>query len=144
MVRLFDYNLFCYLDDLIIVKNIYHCWKRYSKSETKLGLAINLKTSDFYKSRLRYPGFIIDEKGLRIDPAKIKAISNISRPKRTKEIKGFLGLAGCYKRFIMKKISTIVVPLHKITDTHKGVSNFLWSPEIEEAIIICESVIISK
>lgn len=134
----FDNNLFCYLDDLIIISDTFEkhllLLEKVFQQLKSAGLTINLKKSEFCKSRLRYLGFIIDEEGLRTDPAKVEAMSNFPRPKNAKEVKGFLGLAGYYRRFI-KDFSTIASPLHKITGTRKGVSNFVWSTQTEEAFI---------
>lgn len=140
----FDKKLFCYIDDLIIIDETFEeHLATLSKVHLRLqeaGLTINLKKSEFCKSRLRYLGFIIDDKGLRTDPAKVEAMSNFPRPKNAKEVKGFIGLAGYYRRFI-KDFSSIAAPLNKITGTRKGVSKFSWSPEQEEAFVTLKTAL---
>lgn len=139
-----DNNLFCYLDDLIIVSDTFEkhiaMLEKVFQQLRYAGLTINLKKSEFCKSRLRYLGFIVDEKGLRTDPNKVEAMTNFPKPKNAKEVKGFLGLTGYYRRFI-KDFSTIAAPLNKITGTRKGVSNFAWSTEAENAFNTLKSAL---
>ncbi|GKE36301.1 putative reverse transcriptase domain-containing protein, partial [Tanacetum coccineum] len=57
-------------------------------------------------------------KGIYVDPAKIESIKDWESPKSLTEIRQFLGLAGCYRRFIegFSKISKSITKL-----TQKGV-----------------------
>ena len=36
-------------------------------------------------------GFLVSDKGIKVDPSKIKAILKMTPPKSEKEIRGFLG-----------------------------------------------------
>ena len=38
--------------------------------------------------------------GVSVDPEKVEAVMSWERPKLVFEIRGFLGLVGCYRRFI--------------------------------------------
>jgi hypothetical protein len=55
-------------------------------------------------------GHIISNKGFEVDKEKIDIIMNLPYPKSIKEIKGFLGHVGFYRRFI-KDFSKISRPL---------------------------------
>ncbi|KAI3712190.1 hypothetical protein L1987_70740 [Smallanthus sonchifolius] len=72
---------------------------------------------------------IVNEKGIHVDPAKIKAVKNWNTPKTPTEVRSFLGLTGYYRRFI-SNFSKIVVPLTALT--HKG-KLYEWGPKQEEA-----------
>ena len=64
-----------------------------------------------------------------MDPAKIEAINNWSRPKNAREIKSFLGLAGYYRKF-MEDFSRIASPLTALTRKNK---KFEWSDKCEKS-----------
>ncbi|GJV74301.1 reverse transcriptase domain-containing protein [Tanacetum coccineum] len=49
---------------------------------------------------VQFLGHLIDNQGLHVDPAKIKAVKNWTSPTTPIEVRQFLGLAGYYRRFI--------------------------------------------
>ena len=51
-------------------------------------------------------GFIVSEKGIEVDPSKIKAIQEIPVPKTEKEVRGFLGRLNYIARFISQLTTT--------------------------------------
>ena len=51
-------------------------------------------------------GFLVSDKGIEVDPSKIKAILEMPPPKCEKEIKGFLGRLQYISRFTAKLTST--------------------------------------
>lgn len=82
----------------------------------------------FAVSRVEYLGHFISSEGISTDPAKIQAVQDWPRPATLKQLRGFLGLAGYYRRFV-KSFGTIAGPLHALTKTE----SFLWSDEAETA-----------
>jgi len=55
-------------------------------------------------------GHVVTKEGIKIDPQKVKAITEWPRPTNITEIRNFLGLAGYYRRFV-KDFSKIASPL---------------------------------
>ena len=51
-------------------------------------------------------GFLVSDRGIEVDPSKIKAILDMPPPKNEKEIRGFLGWLQYISRFITKLNST--------------------------------------
>ena len=51
-------------------------------------------------------GFIISNKGIEVDPAKVKAIREMLAPRTEKEVRGFLGCLNYIARFISHLTST--------------------------------------
>ncbi|WVZ89338.1 hypothetical protein U9M48_035759 [Paspalum notatum var. saurae] len=81
--------------------------------------------------RLKEVGFlghILVEKGVAVDPSKVKDVLNWKQPETVTEIRSFLGLAGYYRRFI-KDFSKIAKPMTSLT---KKNAKFVWGPKCEE------------
>jgi len=87
---------------------------------------------------VNYLGYIIGHKSLRMDPAKVRAITEIKTPYERalenggryspnlrKQIKSFLGAAGFYRRFI-KDFASLTACL---TDLTKDGKRPAWSGE---------------
>ena len=68
---------------------------------------------EFGRSSIAYLGHIITDKGVAVDPEKIEAIRQWPPPKIVKQLWGFLGLAGFYRRFL-KNYATIAAPLTQL------------------------------
>ncbi|QBP37036.1 putative RdRP [Lampyris noctiluca errantivirus 1] len=93
-----------YLDDIIILgtslqehsENIRKVFQKLRENNLK----IQIDKSEFFRKEVAYLGHIVSREGVKPNPDKIEAIKNYTLPKTTKEIKGFLGLLGYYRRFI--------------------------------------------
>lgn len=105
-----------YLDDIIIfstslqehLERLREVFKRLRESNFK----IQLDKSEFLRREVAYLGHMVTPDGVRPNPDKILAIKNYPIPTTTKQIKGFLGLLGYYRRFI-KNFAKITKPLTK-------------------------------
>jgi hypothetical protein len=56
---------------------------------------------------------VISKEGIAVNPSKVASILEWEAPKTVKQIRGFLGVAGYYRRFI-KGLSKIAGPLTKL------------------------------
>jgi hypothetical protein len=57
------------------------------------------QNSLFANNRVEYQGHIISSEGVSTDPSKISIVQNWPVPENITELRGFLGLAGYYRRF---------------------------------------------
>ena len=74
-------------------------------------------------------GFIVNDKGIQVDPAKVKAIREIPTPPTEKEVSGFLGRLNYIARFISHLTATCE-PIFKLLKKDKVVK---WNDECQTA-----------
>lgn len=93
------------------------------------GFQLNPEKCKFCVPELRYLWYIVNKKGLPIDPEKVAAILNISVPLTTKEIRRIIEMASWYRRFI-SNFSTLLEP---ITALLKKNAKIIWTEECNAA-----------
>ena len=115
-----------YLDDILIftkgleehrriVREVLQRLKEYD-------LYLRPEKCEFEKEEIEYLGMIIGNGQVKMDPAKVAAVKDWPTPTNLREVRGFLGFANFYCRFI-KSFSQIARPLNDLTK--KGVP-FEW------------------
>ncbi|WVZ49544.1 hypothetical protein U9M48_000891 [Paspalum notatum var. saurae] len=68
----------------------------------------------FWLKEVSFLGHILSEKGVAVDPSKVKDVLNWKQPETVTEIQSFLGLVGYYRRFI-KDFSKTAKPMTSLT-----------------------------
>lgn len=79
----FQPNGFAYLDDLVIVSNIFckhlELLREVVRQRRDAGLVLNSEKCQFCRKELKYPGHLINENGIQTDPDKVGQLNNSQR-----------------------------------------------------------------
>lgn len=132
-----------FFDDILI----------YSKSQedhkehlglvlAKLGehtLYANLKKCEFGRAKIGYLGHVISSSGVEVDQDKVQAVKEWPQPTNLRELRGFLGLTGYYRKFV----SQYAQIAHPLTDQLKK-DNFGWTPQATEAFESLKTAMITS
>ncbi|KAJ0885707.1 putative nucleotidyltransferase, Ribonuclease H [Helianthus annuus] len=101
---------------------------------TVLGLLIanhlfaKLSKCCFGVTKVNYLDHVISSGGVAVETAKVQAVLSWPTPTNAKGVRGFLGLAGYYRKFI-KGFGSMAAPLHKLV----GKVPFNWDEKAEAA-----------
>src|SRR5438876_1542458 len=112
-----------YIDDIIIhsktfedhIRDIEEVFQKLRKAKLKLGP----EKCHFGFKEIKFLGHIIGKDGIKTDPAKIEKVKNYPRPVNLTQLRGFLGLAKYYRKFI-KDFAKIAKPLNDLTKGEKS------------------------
>ena len=108
------------MDDIIIFSRTYeeHLERLCSvfKKLRETGIKLSPKKCSLLKTRVKYVGHIVSEKGIEPDNDKITKVLEWPRPSSREEVRQFLGFIGYYRKFI-KSFSKIARPLLDLMPT---------------------------
>jgi Reverse transcriptase (RNA-dependent DNA polymerase) len=77
---------------------------RFLQVIQQCGLTLTLKKSEFAKSEVKFCGQIIGSGNRRIDPDKMRAISEIKKPENKRNVRQLLGIFGWYRYHDIQKL----------------------------------------
>ncbi|GKC00536.1 retrotransposon-related protein [Tanacetum coccineum] len=132
-----------FFDDILIYSptwsaHLHHLGLVFQTLSTH-SLFAKLSKCAFGVTQIEYLGHVISDSGVATDPVKIKAVFEWPSPVNIKQLRGFLGLTGYYRRFI-KDYGGLAKPL---TQDYGGLAKpltqllkkdcFQWSTEAEKA-----------
>ena len=122
-----------FFDDILIYSKSYEEHLEHVKLVLQL-LArdhwqVKLSKCIFAKRQVSYLGHVISQEGVSTDPSKVQAILRWPIPANVKELRGFLGLAGYYRKFV-KHFGVIAKPL---TELLKKGAIFMWTKDHQVA-----------
>ncbi|WVZ70304.1 hypothetical protein U9M48_018980 [Paspalum notatum var. saurae] len=93
-------------------------------------LYAKLSKCEFWLDQVPFLVHIVSKGGIMVDPSKISSVMDWKVPEVVKEVRGFFGLAGYYRRFI-ESFSRIAKPMTSLLE--KGVP-FIWTKERQAAL----------
>ncbi len=92
-------------------------------------LKLNKNKLRFKCRSIKYHGHLITSEGLKPDPAKVEAITQMPKPDDKKAIKRLIGMANYLAKFC-PNLSDVCEPLRRLTVEH---AEFVWDREQETA-----------
>lgn len=136
-----------YIDDVVVFSSSFEeHLSRLGQVFDRLdqyGLKLNPKKCQFFRTKLKYLGYIVSEEGVQTDPDKISKVKDWPQPQNEDEVRKFVGFAGYYRKFV-KDFSKLVKPLQDLVgsaQTKKARNNSLpgpdwhWGDEQEQAFV---------
>ncbi|KAI2653179.1 Transposon Tf2-6 polyprotein [Labeo rohita] len=128
-----DRFVFVYLDDILIfspshqdhVQHVRQVLQRLLENQ----LFVKAEKCEFHVKSVSFLGHIISVEGIRMDPAKVRAVSDWLTPDSRKVLQRFLGFANFYRRFI-RNFRQVSAPLTALTSTK---IKFSWSVAAQAA-----------
>jgi hypothetical protein len=90
---------------------------------------VKLKKCSFAKQEIHYLGHILSAQGVQTDPEKVSAVMQWPTPANVRELRGFLGLAGFYRRFV-RHFAILAKPLTQLLKKHQL---FIWTTDHQKA-----------
>ncbi|XP_044757048.1 uncharacterized protein K02A2.6-like [Coccinella septempunctata] len=131
-----------YIDDLIISGSTEeeHDEKLQKVLEIakKYGITFNKDKFQYKKLELKILGFIISEKGIKVDPQRTEAIEKMKIPTNKKELLRFLGIIKYLGKFC-PNLSAVSAPLRQLTFENVL---FQWEPTHTETVNKIKNLII--
>ena len=133
-VLIFESLSWCFFDDILVYSKT---WEDHLV-HLQIVLQILSTNSLFAKAekcrfgvlQVDYLGHQISEQGVSVDPIKIQAVLDWPKPTTVKGMRGFLGLAGYYRKFI-RHFGSIAAPLTQLL----AKDSFHWSEAAKQAFI---------
>lgn len=100
---------------------------------------VKLSKCSFAQQQVSYLGHVIGVQGVATDPGKINDVVNWAVPTTIRKLRGFLGLAGYYRKFV-RNFGVLCKPLTQLL--RKGVS-YKWTEETQEAFLAIKQALVS-
>lgn len=93
-----------YMDDIIIpAANEEEALKRLQRFfdlAAEHGIVINWQKCQFLKRRVEFLGHVIEKSSVSPSPEKVRAVLSFPEPKTVKQLQGFLGLTGFFRKYV--------------------------------------------
>jgi hypothetical protein len=142
--RFIDHFIVVYLDDILIFSKTLEEHQTHVHQVLQAlrdaDLRVNPKKSTFHSQEVEYLGFKIRPGRIEMSDKKVEAVRSWPTPTSVKEVRGFLGFANFYRRFI-EGFGRLAAPLTELTKKDKA---FEWTKQQQTAFDDIKYRILSK
>ena len=126
-------GMLCHMDNILVLgrnkeEHDEHLVKVLQRLKDS-GITLNPDKCLLSTSRLQYLGQVIDSDGIRKDPAKVKAITELPEPKDVPDVRRFLGMVNQQMKFL-PNLAEMTKP---IRDLLKKDTEWIWDSPQKEA-----------
>ncbi|KAA0048512.1 Retrovirus-related Pol polyprotein from transposon 297 family [Cucumis melo var. makuwa] len=121
--------------DLVNVRPYMYGFQQKAKMEKLIN---EMLSSGFAYSKVEYLGHILSGKAVEVDFEKIRAIKQWPVPTNVREVRGFLGLIGYYRRFV-QHYGSMAAPLTQLLK----LGAFKWKEGAEEAFRRLQHIVLA-
>ena len=122
-----------YLDDIIVFSpDVTTHLERLEVVLARLrnaGLKLKPSKCSYLQRSVDFLGYKVSGRGIETDGSKVDAVARWPVPSKLREVRGFLGLCGYYRRFV-PNFSEVAAPLHAMTKKNAA---FRWTAECQTA-----------
>ena len=136
-------NVHAYVDDIAVMskkkETLIPNLEETFANLRKYNIMLNPKKCFFRIPAGKLLGFIVSQRGIEVNRDKIKAILNISRPTRLKDVQRLTRSIAIVSRFV-SRLSERAAPLYKLL---KKTKDFVWTDEAEAALQDLKAVLSS-
>lgn len=138
-----DDFIIIYLDDILVYsrndqQHLAHLEKVLQRLQNHQ-LYVKMSKCAFFLSSIQFLGHVVSGNGISVDPSKTAAITEWAAPTTLKQLQGFLGLAGYYRRFV-PQFASVALPL---TALLKKDQPFTWTAKEESAFQLIKRLLVS-
>ena len=122
-----------YLDDIVLFSTTpeEHLGRLTQVLERLKQANLKLKPSKcrLMQKQVEFLGHVISGDGIATDPEKTRLVEEWPEPTNIKQLRGYLGLTGYYRRFV-RDYAKIAAPLHRLTRKDQP---FVWTDDCQAA-----------
>ncbi|CAF4826834.1 unnamed protein product, partial [Rotaria magnacalcarata] len=129
-----------YIDDIIVFaptsEQHVHDLSIVFDRLTNAGLTLNASKCDFCRRELKYIGHLITADGIKPDPGLVASVQLFPQTTKIKDIQSFLGLTGCYRKFIKdyaKMAEPLISQLRSQQKSKRPLNHIEWSDKCTKA-----------
>ena len=126
-----DRCVLVFLDDIVVYSRTLADHERDVRATLQrlkdASLCAKKSKCELFMHEIEFLGHHVGREGLRVMGDKIEAVQSWPTPRSPNELRSFLGLAGCYRRFV-EGFSRRAAPLHELTHTAGDrAQEFTWT-----------------
>ncbi|GKB29232.1 reverse transcriptase domain-containing protein [Tanacetum coccineum] len=141
-------NLEAYVDDMVIKskdeKDLLADIAETFENLKAINMKLNPKKCSFGVEEGKFLGYMVTSEGIRANPKKTKAISDLTSPKTLKEMQSLSGKLASLNRFLAKSAERALPFFNTLKNiTKENKHEYRWTPKAEEAFQQMKRLIIS-